>query len=497
MARNAAGNNLGTAGNDFLWGKALVLGNGEYDNYVDMDSATVFDALRGYGGNDTIFGDIYYDGDDATEGDQIYGGDGDDVLHGDCGTDEPGWATSTNGAADVIYGDAGNDRIYGQAGGDNLYAGDGNDTIVGGIGSDNIVGGDGHDLIFVDLLSGLTAIAERNLALGGSGNDQIIGGWGNDELYGMDDQDKLIGGLGDDKIEGGDGADNMSGGAGNDYLRGGGYYGTAADLGDTMLGEGGNDYLSGEGGHDKIWGGTGNDTLDGGTGADNLACGAGNDIYVVDNMGDALLWDYSDSGIDLIESAIMWTLGAYQENLTLTGQAGTGNGNAGANWVIGNTVNNVLRGMGGNDSVLGAAGNDILFGNDGGDKLNGGAGNDIIVGGAGADWLIGHAGADRFQFFSVADSAPGWANRDFIDDFGFAQGDRIDLQSIDANTALAGNQAFTFIGLADFNGQAGQLCYDRVNGDLVVSGDVNGDRTADFQLVLDDLSGTTAASFLL
>ena len=239
MARNAAGNNLGTAGNDFLWGKALVLGNGEYDNYVDMDSATVFDALRGYGGNDTIFGDIYYDGDDATEGDQIYGGDGDDVLYGDCGTDEPGWATSTNGAADVIYGDAGNDRIYGQAGGDNLYAGDGNDTIVGGIGSDNIVGGDGHDLIFVDLLSGLTAIAEHNLALGGSGNDQIIGGWGNDELYGMDDQDKLIGGLGDDKIEGGDGADNMSGGAGNDYLRGGGYYGTAADLGDTMLGEGG------------------------------------------------------------------------------------------------------------------------------------------------------------------------------------------------------------------------------------------------------------------
>ncbi len=282
MARNAAGNNLGTAGNDFLWGKALVLGNGEYDNYVDMDSATVFDALRGYGGNDTIFGDIYYDGDDATEGDQIYGGDGDDVLYGDCGTDEPGWATSTNGAADVIYGDAGNDRIYGQAGGDNLYAGDGNDTIVGGIGSDNIVGGDGYDLIFVDLLSGLTAIAERNLALGGSGNDQIIGGWGNDELYGMDDQDKLIGGMGDDKIEGGDGADNMSGGAGNDYLRGGGYYGTAADLGDTMLGEGGNDYLSGEGGHDKIWGGTGNDTLDGGagndrldggTGADNLACG--------------------------------------------------------------------------------------------------------------------------------------------------------------------------------------------------------------------------------
>ena len=215
------------------------------------------------------------------------------------------------------------------------------------------------------------------------------------------------------------------------------------------------------------------------------------------NAGDTLLWDYSDSGIDLIESAIMWTLGAYQENLTLTGQAGTGNGNAGANWVIGNTVNNVLRGMGGHDSVLGAAGNDILFGNDGGDKLNGGAGNDIIVGGAGADWLIGHAGADRFQFFSVADSAPGWANRDFIDDFGFAQGDRIDLQSIDANTALAGNQAFTFIGLADFNGQAGQLCYDRVNGDLVVSGDVNGDRTADFQLVLDDLSGTTAASFLL
>ena len=506
MARNAAGNNLGTAGNDFLWGKALVLGNGEYDNYLDMDSATTFNALRGYGGNDTIFGDIYYDGDDGTEGDQIFGGDGDDVLFGDCGTDEPGWATSENGASDVIYGDAGNDRIYGQAGGDNLYGGTGHDTIIGGIGSDNIVGGDGNDVIYVDLVGALTAIAERNLALGGSGNDRIVGGWGNDELYGMDDRDQLLGGQGDDKIEGGNGADYLTGGEGNDYMRGGGYYATTADLSDTLLGEAGNDYLSGERGSDQISGGTGRDTLDGGTGndlldggtgADDFVCGAGNDVYVIDNSGDKLLWDYSDSGTDLIESAINWTLGAYQENLTLTGQASTGNGNAGANWVIGNASNNILRGMGGNDSLLGAAGTDVMFGNDGNDKLNGGAGKDYLAGGAGTDWLIGDLGADRFIFTGISESRAATGMRDFIDDFSYAQGDRIDLGQIDANTALAGNQAFSFIGLADFSGRAGQLCYDRIGTDVRVSADVNGDKVADFQINMDEVSSLTAGAFLL
>lgn len=36
-------------------GTARVLGDGTYDNYSDADSAFVKGAIRGYGGNDTIF----------------------------------------------------------------------------------------------------------------------------------------------------------------------------------------------------------------------------------------------------------------------------------------------------------------------------------------------------------------------------------------------------------------------------------------------------------
>jgi serralysin len=87
MARDPNGSNNGTDGNDILWGKALVLSDGTYDNYSDFAS----DALRGFGGDDLIFGDIYNDGDDHTEGDTAYGGDGNDVIYGDCGADEPNW----------------------------------------------------------------------------------------------------------------------------------------------------------------------------------------------------------------------------------------------------------------------------------------------------------------------------------------------------------------------------------------------------------------------
>ncbi|MBO9630450.1 MAG: hypothetical protein J7516_13545, partial [Shinella sp.] len=72
MARDPNGKITGTSGNDVLWGTALVLGDGTYDNASDMDSANHKGAIRGYGGNDTIFGS------DAI--DIIYGGAGSDQI---------------------------------------------------------------------------------------------------------------------------------------------------------------------------------------------------------------------------------------------------------------------------------------------------------------------------------------------------------------------------------------------------------------------------------
>ncbi len=60
--------------------------------------------------------------------------------------------------------------------------------------------------------------------------------------------------------------------------------------------------------------------------------------------------------------------------------------------------------------------------------------------------------------------------------------DKIDLSQIDANTGLAGNQAFVFT--TRFTGRAGQLIYN----DGQLRGDTNGDRIADLTINVDGLS---------
>ena len=46
------------------------------------------------------------------------------------------------------------------------------------------------------------------------------------------------------------------------------------------------------------------------------------------------------------------------------------------------------------------------------------------------------------------------ATRDSVMDFDSAEGDKVDVSTIDANAVLAGNQAFTFIGTAAFSANA-------------------------------------------
>jgi serralysin len=79
-----------------------------------------------------------------------------------------------------------------------------------------------------------------------------------------------------------------------------------------------------------------------------------------------------------------------------------------------------------------------------------------------------------------------------IDDF--ASGvDRMDLRLIDANGNAVGDQAFLFIGSSAFHGKAGELNFR--SG--IVSGDVNGDGLADFQIKVMNLSALSGSDFLL
>ncbi|MBW8726684.1 MAG: hypothetical protein JF625_16230 [Inquilinus limosus] len=148
------------------------------------------------------------------------------------------------------------------------------------------------------------------------------------------------------------------------------------------------------------------------------------------------------------------------------------------------------------ETVYGSNVGDTLVGNAAANTLAGNAGDDVLRGGAGKDVLGGGAGADHFVYAAVADSAVGNA-ADVIADFSHAQADRIDLTSIDANTGMANDQAFGFIGSAAFSHHAGELRAVVSGSQTTVSGDVNGDGVADFSIVLTGAITLQAVDFLL
>ncbi|MCA3347468.1 MAG: S8 family serine peptidase, partial [Roseomonas sp.] len=186
------------------------------------------------------------------------------------------------------------------------------------------------------------------------------------------------------------------------------------------------------------------------------------------------------------------TTGSYSLTMTAVEADRVLNGTSANDTLNGAGGNDNLNGQAGNDRLLGFAGNDSLSGLTGNDTLDGGAGNDLLFGGAGRDVLTGGLGEDLFRFAAHSDSAPG-TNRDLITAFSQAEGDRIDLAAIDANTRLSGDQAFAFIGGAAFGRIAGQL---RFAGG-VLQADVNGDAQADLEITIQGVSTLLAVDFIL
>jgi Ca2+-binding RTX toxin-like protein len=333
---------------------------------------------------------------------------------------------------DVLHGSAGNDDIYGAGGNDNLTAGAGDDLLSGGTGHNVLWGNDGNDTF-----------------LGGSGIDVFAGGGGSDTVrYEQSDAGVTIN-LATATASGGDAAgdllnsiENITGSAHND----------------TLTGDAGANRLDGGAGDDRIWGSDGNDTLAGGHGADVLSGGNGIDTADYSASASAVTVNLSsgtgsggDAQGDKLSSIENVTGSAFDDHIT---------GNAGANQLAGGT---------GNDTLDGGAGNDHLNG-------GGNFGSDILIGGAGTDVLTGGNGSDTFVFKAVTDSTPG--HEDQITDFSNVELDHINLAGIDANTQVAGDQAFGYIGGAAFSDRAGQLRY----ADHTLEGDINGDGTADFRV---------------
>lgn len=125
-------------------------------------------------------------------------------------------------------------------------------------------------------------------------------------------------------------------------------------------------------------------------------------------------------------------------------------------------------------AVHGGTGDDRMIGGDAAEQFEGDAGRDVLAGGG---------GADHFIFTAPLDSTVAKAGRDLITDFSHDQHDRIDLSLIDAKVSTVGiDDAFHLIGTAAFSGQEGELRYGFHHGHTLISGDVDGNGIADFQI---------------
>jgi VCBS repeat-containing protein len=318
----------------------------------------------------------------------------------------------------VITGNSGDNLLQGMEGNDTLIGNAGNDTLDGGAGSDIMLGGTGNDTYVVDNLTDTVAeqagqgmdtiVSPFDYTLGASVENltltegSALTGTGNEldnTIIGNSNDNTLTGLAGNDTLDGGAGADILIGGTGNDTY----VVDSLADQTVELAAEGvdtvksnltwelgdnldnltltGTSAIDGTGNVlDNVIIGNiadntltsleGNDTLNGAVGADIMAGGYGDDTYIVDNVGDVIV-ETVDSGSDIVQSSVNYSLSANVENLVLIGSSGISG--------TGNTLDNVITGNAGSNSLSGDAGNDMLDGGTGADNMLGGTDDDIYI----------------------------------------------------------------------------------------------------------------------
>ena len=364
-----------TVADDALYGLVVDMGTG----YADVYSSSLFlpyrdtivgfegivgtthaDWMRGGAGDDTLIG---YLGDDL-----LVGSAGSDVLFGHEGVDTASY-TFSNAAVQVSLADgtaegghaegdllALIENLVGSAHDDTLEGDSGDNLIIGGAGADTLIGGDGFDTLdYRASALGVVVNLALSRASGGEAEGDVISGF--EGVIGTSRADRLHGGRGDQTIEGGYGNDQMHGGAGVDTLS---YEHTpyvelyinlalglatgagddtisgfeniiAADMSDNLIGDAGDNILTGRGGGDGLEGGGGFDT----------ASYAGSTSAVTVNLG--------------------------------TGAASGGHAQ-------GDVLDSI-------EGLIGSDHDDVLTGSDGDDRIEGGLGDDLMDGGGGTDTL--------------------------------------------------------------------------------------------------------------
>lgn len=456
-------------------GVGQIIGSGDH-NVIDQ---TVFDGKTGFVKTESR--EIWF----AGNFNQFLLGDGGGSFHLD-------------GIANTIIGGANSDLIVGSVLATRIDSGGGDDAIdvtsarrtlgyeleqFGPLEDARVIinAGDGNDLIVV--------AGDDNAATiyGDDGNDNIVLHSGGNTVYGGD---------GDDSVHLYGGGNTVYGGNGNNEI-------VVEEISDSIF-----DFnlLVGGENSDVLIGGSGRDTLDGGLGGDLMTGGSGNDLYYVDDVADVVT-ELEDGGVDTVfTTAISLNLADNIELLKGTSDT--------AQQLRGNALDNTITADGTGNGLWGGDGNDILSvtssrakinrlsGGSGNDELTGGAGRDILAGDTGVDLMRGGAGADVFDFNAIIESGLAYTARDMIIDFRRGE-DKIDLSTIDANTRVAGNNAFKFVGGGWFDKKGGDLRvwhHDEAgtaNDYTCIAADVNGDAVADFRINLSGIVKLSAGDFIL
>jgi Ca2+-binding RTX toxin-like protein len=545
---------FGLEGNDLFGGSrgADRLDGGSGDDMVNYVASAAVDVdlerpvqLGGFAEGDMLISIESIGGsfeDDSIRGDGaanvILANGGDDTVEGRGGNDD-------------IFGDAigdteseGNDHLDGGSGVDQLFGYGGSDTLIGGPGFDRPDGGQGVDTAtYASSIGGVTVNLVDNFGSGGdAAGDQLFsienvtGSAFQDTLVGSAGANVLNGGGNNDLLAGRGGADTLDGGSGADtatytasssgvFVDLGSGTGTGGDAeGDTLISI---ERVIGSGFTDVLVGNDFANTLDGAGGADFLLGGAGNDIYIVDNAGDAV-GELAGNGIDEVRSFVTYTLaeGADIETLRTAIDNSIDDidliGNATNNQITGNNGDNQINGGAGVDQLIGRGGNDIYFvdnvsdsiaenagqgadevranvsyvltagadvealrtvddngvaaidltGNETGNLVRGNNGANVLNGGAGNDELTGLGGQDAFRFDTALDAAN---NLDVIADFTIGT-DTIQLENTIFSVFSAGPLAAERFALGAPQDGNDNLIYHATDGALFF--DLDGTGTA-------------------
>lgn len=263
----------------------------------------------------------------------------------------------------AAYGGAGADGFSSSRGSWLIQGNQGDDIVRLTGGSNTIYGGQDNDRIILNDFVDSSASSGQNFAQGNRGDDTVVG---------AGRSDTLLGGQGNDVLDGQGGQDFINGNLGNDSITGNG----------QLLGEGGDDILTG--------GAESSNVLRGGDGDDQLVASS---VTVGGVRRGATNTLFGDEGDDFIRSD--------------SPAADTMFGGAGDDVLVGsgNDADQIdqLNGEEGDDVLVTKAGGDLLRGGSGADSLNSGDGADTLDGGTGADTLSGGAGADRFVLTAHTD----------------------------------------------------------------------------------------------